>query len=239
MAAGLSIICNDLDFVKSVVVGNGIGTSVNFNNQDALRTMINQFVNSRPELADMSRKARNLYRESCNWQTVSRGMYERLRVAVGKRPGVARPELDVSWIEGARKMRRSFFPQSSERYLRQIAHLNEVYPAEIERISDVYVGQIRGLQNDITNLNAVYSAEIQRYGEEVQQRNSEIERLHVVYREAIQQRDIGVERLTAELQYFRRFRTAARRIPGAGILLWFLRLVPRAFRKLLGIATKV
>ena len=93
MAAGLSIICNDLDFVKSVVVGNGIGTSVNFNNQDALRTMNSKFVNSRPELADMSRKARNLYRESCNWQTVSRGMYERLRVESVSGQGLRVPNL--------------------------------------------------------------------------------------------------------------------------------------------------
>jgi hypothetical protein len=100
-----------------------------------------------------------------------------------------------------------------------------------------------------------FNQEIQRlhtaHGEEVQQRNGEIQRLHTVYLEAIQQRDAEIQRLhavygranerlnanyargrlTAAAQYFRgRLRTAVRRIPGAGALLWFLRLASRAAR---------
>jgi hypothetical protein len=93
-----------------------------------------------------------------------------------------------------------------------------------------------------------FNQEIQRlhtvYGEEVQQRNSEIQRLHMVYLEAIRQRDAEIQRVhsaygeairkggrTAAVQYFRsRFRTAARRIPGAGALVRSLRLVSRAAR---------
>ena len=44
MAAGLPIICNELDFVKSVVLGNGIGSAVDFNDEAALVRTINEYV---------------------------------------------------------------------------------------------------------------------------------------------------------------------------------------------------
>ena len=47
MAAGLPIICNELDFVKSVVLGYSIGSSVDFNDQAALVRTINEYVQKR------------------------------------------------------------------------------------------------------------------------------------------------------------------------------------------------
>ena len=44
MAAGLPIICNELDFVKSVVLGYGIGSAVDFNDEAALVRTINEYV---------------------------------------------------------------------------------------------------------------------------------------------------------------------------------------------------
>jgi hypothetical protein len=123
-------------------------------------------------------------------------------------------------------------------HLARVAEAKQKYEQEFQRLQTVYGEEVQRLQtvysHEIQRLQAVYGEEVQRlhmvYGAEVEQRNSEIQRLHTVYLEAIRQRDTRVEALVADLQYFRRFRTAARRIPGAGALLRAIRFLQRTAR---------
>ena len=127
-------------------------------------------------------------------------------------------------------------------YDQDVQRLQEVYRQDVERLQAIYGKEVERLQaiygKEVERLRSEYGEGFQRrdgeierlhtvYGEEVLQRNIEIERLHKVYLEAIQQRDIGLERLTAELRYFRRFRTAARRIPEVEGFLSAVRFVRR------------
>jgi glycosyltransferase involved in cell wall biosynthesis len=137
------------------------------------------------------------------------------------------------------------FMAELSRHLARVEEVQAVYGkdrenlvAEIRRLQTVYEELTQRYYQEVTRLQAIYSGELEQrntevqrlhtvYGDEVQQRNTEIQRLHTVYCEAIYQRNAEIERLVAELQYFRRFRTAARRIPGAGTLLRALRFLRR------------
>jgi hypothetical protein len=115
--------------------------------------------------------------------------------------------------------------------------------------------EARTYKQELDRLRAGYGEEVQRlhsrYAEEVRQRDSEIERLHKVYLEAIEQRDVEIKRLhsvygeaiqrlnadyargrlAAVARYVRSsFRTAARRMPGARVVLRSLYLLGRVAR---------
>ena len=78
---------------------------------------------------------------------------------------------------------------------------------EIERLQKVWREQNEWYNEQIRNVQEVLQSEIHRlktaHGEAIQQRD-----------ETRQQRDTEIARLAAEIHYYRRFRIAAKRIPG-------------------------
>ncbi len=150
MAAGLPIICNELDFVKSIVLGNGIGSSVDFNDEAALVRTINDYVLNRQLIPELSRKARQVFVKSFNWQVASRDMYRRIKALVPRNEPSGfnftwvgeTPIREVSALEG----QLALIDDERKRYhaewknLRtewencdaEVARLNKAYPEEIK-----------------------------------------------------------------------------------------------------------
>ena len=170
MAAGLPILCNDTEFVKSVVVGNEIGICVDFRDHRALARAIDDLAASKQAIAEMSRRSQRLFQDKFNWEVASRDLYARLGEIVRRKPAQRRPDLDFSWIDEGREMRTrvdqlrggpSIFSDGLEamytaeiaelerRYSDEIARLNEIYPAEIARLNDAYPAEIARLQHEI------------------------------------------------------------------------------------------
>jgi glycosyltransferase involved in cell wall biosynthesis len=161
MAAGLPIICNnELEFVKSVVVGNGIGIAVDFQDPQALAEVVNRLVTSTDEIGEMALRSQRFFDSDFNWEMVSGDLYARLRAAVADKASSARPGLDFSWIEHGREMRRpaaeigdapSPCSEVARAAYAEVKRLNEIYPAEITRLHEVYSIEIKRL-NDVIGL---------------------------------------------------------------------------------------
>jgi hypothetical protein len=101
-----------------------------------------------------------------------------------------------------------------------VYYFHKYYKQELDRFR-------AGCGEEVQRLHSAHAAE-------AQQLNSEIERLHQVYLKAIEQRDAEIQRLHSmyargRLAVVARYvRTAARRIPGSGIVLRSLYLLGRA-----------
>jgi glycosyltransferase involved in cell wall biosynthesis len=98
MAAGLPIISNDLDFVKSVVVDHGVGAGVDFRDEAALVRTINEYVQKRDSIPDLSRKSQELFKTSFNWQAKSQRFYRSIKSIVSKN-GRANLDFDFGWTD--------------------------------------------------------------------------------------------------------------------------------------------
>ena len=163
MAAGLPILCNELDFVKSIVLGNGIGSSVDFNDEAALVRAINHYVLNRQSIPELSRKARQVFLTSFNWQVASRDIYRRIKALV---PGNSRSEFDFAWIgQPGQQMpirERSDLEQQLESSRAEITRLHKVYTDEIARYSSDNERVTVAYQAEIDRLNQIYKLEIER-----------------------------------------------------------------------------
>jgi hypothetical protein len=170
MAAGLPIICNMLDYVRSIVEDNGIGTSVDFSDEAALIKTIDDYVARRDKIPALSRKAQEVFRTSFNWESVSLKTYAHIRGIAGP-AGSKRPGFDFAWIDGADARGSELLPQEE-----LIATLND----EIRRLNEVYTEHQIGLQAELDRLNKVYPEEIARLNkvlaEEVQRLSTALAR---------------------------------------------------------------
>jgi glycosyltransferase involved in cell wall biosynthesis len=106
LAAGLPVICNELEFVKSVVVGNGIGFAVNFADEKATAAVFNRVIAARADIPAMARRARGYFEQHFNWEHV----FEPVRRDIA-RAEAARTEprengaIDFAWIDDPNAMR--------------------------------------------------------------------------------------------------------------------------------------
>ena len=151
MAAGLPIICNMLDYVRAVVVDNGIGSSVDFDDETALVRAIDDYVSRRASIPALSRKSQEVFKTTFNWQAASRKTYER----IGDIASEARQrggKFDFAWIGGADDWQGQ--PSAQEE---QIAALND----EIHHLNTVYMQHQAVMQSEIDRLNEVYPEEMQ------------------------------------------------------------------------------
>jgi glycosyltransferase involved in cell wall biosynthesis len=104
LAAGLPIVSNDLDFVKSVVVANNLGAAVSFQDTEQLVKTIEKFTD-RSLLRLLSTRAQTFFRSSFNWENVSEDLFMELRKAL-RCSRVRSPDtLDFSWVESKSEMR--------------------------------------------------------------------------------------------------------------------------------------
>jgi glycosyltransferase involved in cell wall biosynthesis len=170
MAAGLPIVCcNQLEFVKSVVVNNGIGVAVDFRDHEAVSDVVNNLTLSRDKIVEMSSRSHRFFHTNFNWEMVSRDMYAGLGSALHAMAVPTGTGPDFSWIEHGHEMRKltqeigdgaSLFGDA------EIKRLNAIYPAEIKRLNKVYTEEIERLNKvytaEIKHLNSIYSSEITR-----------------------------------------------------------------------------
>ncbi len=163
MAAGLPIVCNELDFVKSVVVDNGVGAAVDFGDEDALVRTINEFVLNRKSIPDLSRKSQELFKSSFNWQAKSEKTYSSIRSIVSnKQPNNA--EFDFDWQEDPDSAPDS--PTNADLsaqellrvvYTEEIQRLNRVYATDLARIvARPLVGRLSYLLRRVARLSAMF-----------------------------------------------------------------------------------
>jgi glycosyltransferase involved in cell wall biosynthesis len=162
MAAGLPIVANETEFVKSIIIESGGGATVDFKDQQAFSSVINRLIDEPRRIAEMSRRAHRYFNEKFNWEVVSEELYGKLRAAVRDTKSMARPPLDFSWAatpvqpkagsnvaapapraqpaEAAIGIGASGLKQLGvvyEREFDRLTELNEVYRREIERLNAV------------------------------------------------------------------------------------------------------
>jgi glycosyltransferase involved in cell wall biosynthesis len=168
MAAGLPIVANETEFVKSVILDSGAGTTVDFKDQPAFAAVINGLIDDPRRIAEMSRRAYRYFNQKFNWEAASTELYGKLNEAVGGMAPPARPPFDFSWTavtapppvaaakvpppvpraqpaETAVGIGASGLKQLGPAYEREFARLtelNENYRREIERLNAV-LGPLR------------------------------------------------------------------------------------------------
>jgi glycosyltransferase involved in cell wall biosynthesis len=106
LAAGLPVICNQLDFVKAVVVDNGMGFAVDFRDQKAVAAVVNNLVAAPDQIQLMARRARSYFEIQFHWEHV----FEPVRRTILGFEGAQRAnrnasDLDFSWIADQKVMR--------------------------------------------------------------------------------------------------------------------------------------
>ena len=106
LAAGLPVVSNELEFVKSVVVGNGIGFAVDFRDERATAALFSRLIARRDDLPAMARQARAFFEHDFHWEHV----FEPLRrdIARVETSRAGRPEtsdIDLGWIDDPNAMR--------------------------------------------------------------------------------------------------------------------------------------
>jgi hypothetical protein len=106
LAAGLPVISNELEFVKSVVVGNGIGFAVDFRDERATAALFNRVIAGRDDLPVMARRARAYFEQHFHWQHVFEPLRRDIAGVEALRAG--HPEasdIDLAWIDDPHAMR--------------------------------------------------------------------------------------------------------------------------------------
>ena len=78
MAAGVPIICNEIDYVKSIVVNHDIGLSCDMAKARDLIDRVSAFADDRDMLDRYSVNSRNYFEASFNWEFRSRELYARV-----------------------------------------------------------------------------------------------------------------------------------------------------------------
>jgi len=163
MAAGLPIVANETEFVKSIILDSGAGVTVDFKDRQAFASVIDDLIEDRGRIAEMSRRAYRYFDEKFHWEAASSELYAKLRAALAEMKPAVRPPLDFSWAatpaqpqdaaaklsppvpqtqpaETAVGIGSSGLKQLGAAYDREFARLtelNEVYRREIERLNAV------------------------------------------------------------------------------------------------------
>jgi hypothetical protein len=106
LAAGLPVISNELEFVKSVVVGNGIGFAVDLRDERATAALFNRVVATRDDIPAMARRARAYFEQHFNWEHVFEPLRRDIARAEASRAGQRdAADIDIAWIEDPKAMR--------------------------------------------------------------------------------------------------------------------------------------
>jgi glycosyltransferase involved in cell wall biosynthesis len=106
LAAGLPVISNELEFVKSVVVGNRIGFAVNFGDERATAALFNRVIAGRDDLPAMARRARVHFEQHFHWERVFEPLRRDIaRVEASRAGRRGAPDIDLGWIDDPNAMR--------------------------------------------------------------------------------------------------------------------------------------
>ena len=164
MAAGLPIICNELDFVKSVVVDNGVGSAVDFRDEAALVRTINEYVLKRDLIPALSRRSQELFKTSFNWQAKSRTTYSSIANIVSKSER-NKSEFEFAWIKDCNRRSSVRDLSAQEKLSDEIRRLNEA----LERTRKITIARVVNyiLRRAARPLKAMRKALIGARGEQV------------------------------------------------------------------------
>jgi glycosyltransferase involved in cell wall biosynthesis len=173
LAAGLPVVCNDLEFVRHVVVDNSIGHSVDFSDEHRAAAVFNKVIDARWEIEAMARRAQRYFAEHFHWEVFFEPLRRQIIEAERPRSPDHDPDgIDLDWIADPTAMRsRSAAEPESSRLLK-------VYAADFDRLNRHYPAEISRLTDEIDRLNEVYTTEIKRLHDVYP---AEINRLHDVY----------------------------------------------------------
>lgn len=101
LAAGLPILANGTDFVRSIVAESESGLCVDFTDERALVDAINELAGNDARRRVMADNATKYFSHEFNWDIVSAGVVDSIKTLVGQERTSA-SELDLSWLEGSR-----------------------------------------------------------------------------------------------------------------------------------------
>jgi glycosyltransferase involved in cell wall biosynthesis len=106
LAAGLPIVCNELDFVRAVVVDHGFGYSVDFRDRRAIIAAINNLAAAPDQIAPMARRARRYFEEEFHWEKVFAPVHRKI-AALETAAVLSRDigEIDLAWVGDSDAMR--------------------------------------------------------------------------------------------------------------------------------------
>ena len=173
LAAGLPVVCNDLEFVRQVVVDNSIGHSVDFSDERRAAAVFNKVVDAPREIEAMARRAQRFFAEHFHWEIFFEPLRRRIIEAERLQSLEHDPGgIDLGWIADptAMRSRSTAEPES--------ARLQKVYAADLDRLNRHYPAEISRLSEEIARLDDVYTTEIKRLHDVYP---AEINRLHDVY----------------------------------------------------------
>jgi len=202
MAAGLPIFCNDTEFVKQVVVGNGLGFCVDFGKKGAIAGVVNS-ISRNDELRGMASRSKDYFNEQFHWEKTSVPFYEKLWGKVETKDPPVSATLDYGWICAGDEMRilaenlkgGSFiFEQQS--YVEEVGRLNR----HIIDQTASYSAEYARLNEHIRELNASYTAEYQRLNKYIVDQNEHFSKIITEqsddYSQEIEQLTRRIEELT-------------------------------------------
>jgi glycosyltransferase involved in cell wall biosynthesis len=163
LCAGLPVICNELEFVRAVVVDNGFGYSVDFSDEDATAALFDKVIAAADEIPEMARRARSYFESYFHWEKAFEPV--RLKILDTER---ARPPLDpgqpidLGWIADTNAMRSQSAANSesarlSQIYATEIQRLNKIDPSEIQHLNTHYPTMIASLNDEIERLREIVS----------------------------------------------------------------------------------
>ncbi|WP_210497455.1 glycosyltransferase, partial [Microvirga antarctica] len=198
MAAGMPIITNEIEFVKSLVVANELGSVVNFSDKTALAHEINRYVADRPLLQAQSRKAKDLFMSTFNWQIASKETFEQINALVMKGNLSQRafnfPKLLADRLDRG-KANADLTPHEIQ--VAELEHTRDGMQIEIDRMQaqfDARMGEINsyytkateGLNEELSKVKKKHIETIDEMNGHVENLNAEIGRLNSVYMREIE-----------------------------------------------------
>jgi glycosyltransferase involved in cell wall biosynthesis len=151
MAAGLPIICNEIDFVKAVVEGNGVGTAVNFGDKHALANVVNEYVRDRQLIQARSRKEA-VFKEKFNWQNASQETYRDIRQLVSATQ-ISGAEFNTDRIGKTDRWKHE--PSPREDHILYLEDYVKKLSDEIQRLHKDYPDHINMLTREIERLSGI------------------------------------------------------------------------------------
>jgi hypothetical protein len=126
-AAGLPVLCTNLDFVSAIVRDNDVGFVFSFSSKPSLPEVVEKLTCDIQQRAEMSHRARTLFVNNFNWEHVSEEFYASLvdRLHSRRETGTTPSPLDFSWTTSKRIMRREVHLHQNQKTSQSVTKLDK------------------------------------------------------------------------------------------------------------------
>ena len=154
LAAGLPVICNQLEFVRQVIVENRLGYAVDFSDESATAAMFDKMIAASAEIPATGRRARAYFEQHFHWDRVFEPLRHRLYEAVQARTGRPHDQtINLSWIADTDAMRSRLAGKS------QSARRSKMLAGELHYYHTHYPDMVASLNDEIRRLNEIIAIE--------------------------------------------------------------------------------